>query len=305
MAKIRVTENELKQIISESVKQVMKEDKAARWDRRYNDYMNARNEYEQFAVPFDKLDDNRKAELQRKYEIEGKHYYPTIESWYSAKQVQLKNLVDSLASKNGVGNIMQQNFQKQQQKSQEQAQQQKQQAQQQIDGLIKKNEENLNTILTALKDVTLPNGTARLEEQLRQPGYLENLYQRYNDATQPQQTTQPIQQAGSADTRLQTILAKINYLIGQVKQIPGLNKTIANQKTQIANLGAQLNQAYAQARIAQNPNPMQAANIRQTTQAQVNPEAVAAYNQTQRGQANPIRYTGTAAPVAPQGRPTA
>lgn len=300
MAKIRVTENELKNIISESVKQVMKEGNFSSYGKNWED-----------------LDPSEKERLMKRYRKWnigyqdnaigndlGNPFGYSVSDEEKAKEIYNKKRNKKINRGKAVWTADQYNQQTQKFNTEIEN------LNKQIGELTHKNWYNLDTILKALKDVTLPNGTAQLEEQQQpvqpgfapfqqQPGYLGNLHQRFQSATQPQQTTQPNQQAGSADTRLQTILAKINYLIGQANQIPGLNKTIANQKTQITNLNAELNQARAQSRIAQTPNPIRAANTR-ATQAQQNP---AGLPQTT---TQPRQVAGTYnTPVTQQGRPTA
>lgn len=261
MAKIRVTENELKQIISESVKQVMKEgifttniNYGKRWEELTDD------EKQKAAEAFGYADINN----------------PQTQKW--VKDAYNKKRNKKINKGKAVWTADQYNQQTQQ---------------------FNTEKEELNNIIT--------NRDARIEQLT---GLIQNISNLLSKVTLPKQN---IQEDSSQDvatvapeTNVQNIMAKINYLIGQANQIPRLNNTIAKLQTDVQtlqttnnNLQAQINQARAQSRIAQTPNPIQAANTR-ATQAQQNP---AGLPQTT---TQPRQVAGTYnTPVTQQGRPTA
>lgn len=234
MAKIKITESELKQIISESVKEVINErnkineDQSA-FQRRYKAYNDALNNYNtNFAKNFEELSPVEKEKLEKEAAaLNAKTAGTTAgtpitaQSLYTSRKNSALTNYQSALNRRGVGTVM---------KTQLDAIYQKLGAQDQntaIASIDQKNAQiqNLNNAISQIDKALMES--SRLDEESGLPARRGTMPDEYKNPAQV-----PIGGIGN-------ILAKITNLKQQADLVPGLQNKLAAANQKYQNLLAQ------------------------------------------------------------------
>ena len=226
MGKILVTENELRNIISESVKTILKED----WKTRRNDkYVNANKEYANAQRSWGELSDTERSQWEAAFnnaKAQGGNYVTAqnAEEYYNqgrnGRISTAKNKLERATKRNGY-----------------QFQQDLQAANAKItnlEGTVASYQTNMNQIKKELDSLLSLN-----------EGLYRSTYNERPDATEQQPTAQ------DPASGLAEIQAKIKAIQNKIKT---LSNTITNQSQKIRNLTAAANQQKAPQATPQQAN---------------------------------------------------
>lgn len=283
MAKIRITESELRQLVSESVISVLNEelgeDMASRFNRRYNAYRDAEKNYnDNFSKEWNDLPPEEKQKWQG--ELDKMRSDPnsakyltnvTPESIYNSRRNSAKSTMDSTLNRRGVGTKM---------KGELDIANKNLAA---LYGQLKANDQNgaMGTIQSLQKQsAELTNQNTAYKNAITQ--ILNTLNRRVNEAaaydsswdgapgSKPKQET--VQQFKVPE--LQGILAAIGKLQGQIKQLTKANQTLTSSnntlKTQMAQAQQRQQNTQNMAALQGAPKAQPAAMQKPTTQGQLN-----------------------------------